>query len=366
MGLINRRTFVLGSAGIGASVLTGGLLGGCSTDGSAAESPVSDDGAGASDAQQEPQEPSGVSAAEEPAPAEAEPAPEPAGDATPVYFTSDITPQGLMAVWSALGFKPRGSVAIKISTGEPGGQNFLQPALIADLVQSVEGTIVECNTAYGGARSSTESHRQAAADHGFTAIAEVDIMDGDGEMSIPVTGGTHLSEDIVGANLANYQSVVVLSHFKGHAMGGFGGALKNTSIGVASSSGKLHIHSAGASKTSWQSAAQDDFLESMAEAAKAVSDYVGADNMVYVNVMNNLSVDCDCDSHPAPPDMADIGILASFDPVALDRACVDLVYAAKDGASLIKRMESKNGPHILEHAEAIGLGSQAYQLVDID
>lgn len=364
MGSINRRTFVLGSAGIGASVLAGGLLGSCSAGGSVSDSLADDEGV-AADVQQESEVPSGADAVEEPAPTQAEEASEPVGDAVPVYFTSDISPQGLMAVWNALKFKPEGNVAIKISTGEPGGQNFLQPALIADLVQSVEGTIVECNTAYGGARSSTESHMQAAADHGFTAIAEVDIMDGDGEMSIPVTGGTHLSEDIVGANLANYQSVIVLSHFKGHAMGGFGGALKNTSIGVASSSGKLHIHSAGASKTSWQSAAQDDFLESMAEAAKAVSDYVGADNMVYVNVMNNLSVDCDCDSHPAPPDMADIGILASRNPVALDRACVDLVYAAADGASLIRRMESKNGAHILEHAEAIGLGDQAYQLIDI-
>ena len=271
-----------------------------------------------------------------------------------------------MKVWNALAFEPKGNVAIKISTGEPGGHNFLQPALIADLVQSVEGTIVECNTAYGGERGSTESHLRAAAAHGFTAIVDVDIMDGYGEISIPVVGGTHLSEDIVGEHLDNYQNMIVLSHFKGHAMGGFGGALKNISIGVASSRGKLYIHSTGSSKTSWGNPVQDDFLEFMAEAAKAVSDHIGKQNIVYVSVMNNLSVDCDCDSHPADPDMADIGILASHDPVALDRACVDLVYAAPDGASLIQRMKSRNGAHILEYAESIGLGSQTYELINID
>ena len=284
---------------------------------------------------------------------------------TPVYFTSDISPEGLQRVWDTLGAQPQGRVAVKLSTGEPGGNNFLQPSLIGDLVSNLGATIVECNTAYGGARSSTESHLRAAADHGFTAIAEVDIMDSDGQMSIPVSGGSHLNEDIVGANLANYDYVVSLAHFKGHAMGGFGGALKNCSIGIASADGKRLIHSAGESTSSWGNPSQDAFLESMAEAAKAVSDYFSG-NMCYINVMNRLSVDCDCDSHPAEPDMADIGILASFDPVALDRACVDLVYAAPDGESLIRRMESLNGPHILDHAEAIGLGSQAYTLINID
>lgn len=284
---------------------------------------------------------------------------------TPVYFTSDISPEGLQRVWDTLGAQPQGRVAVKLSTGEPGGNNFLQPSLIGDLVSNLGATIVECNTAYGGARSSTESHLCAAADHGFTAIAEVDIMDSDGQMSIPVSGGSHLNEDIVGANLANYDYVVSLAHFKGHAMGGFGGALKNCSIGIASADGKRLIHSAGESTSSWGNPSQDEFLESMAESAKAVSDYLGG-NICYANVMNRLSVDCDCDSHPAEPDMADIGILASFDPVALDRACVDLVYAAPDGESLIRRMESLNGPHILDHAEAIGLGSQAYTLVNID
>lgn len=358
MESIDRRTFLLGSAAIGATALTGSVLAGCAPQNGSSNASRNASAADSSAS-------AGVSSD---ASAATNDSATPSADAktSQVYFTSDISPEGLMGVWGALAFEPYGNVAIKISTGEPGGSNFLQPTLIADLVQSVEGTIVECNTAYGGARSSTESHRQAAADHGFTQIAEVDIMDAEGEMSIPVVGGKHLDEDIVGANLSNYQSMIVLSHFKGHAMGGFGGALKNASIGVASSNGKRYIHSAGTSKTSWGNPAQDDFLESMAEAAKAVSDHLGAQNVVYVNVMNNLSVDCDCDSHPAAPDMADIGILASYDPVALDRACVDLVYAASDGTSLVRRMESKNGPHILDHAEEIGLGSQSYALIDMD
>ncbi|HJA29046.1 MAG TPA: DUF362 domain-containing protein [Candidatus Olsenella pullicola] len=290
-----------------------------------------------------------------------------ATSAATVYFTRDISPEGLLSVWHALGVTPSGNVAVKLSTGEPGGHNFLSPDLIADLVHEVGGTIVECNTAYGGQRGSTESHLRAAADHGFTAIADVDIMDADGSTSLPVAGGAHLTEDLVGAHLVNYDYVLSLAHFKGHAMGGFGGAVKNCSIGIASREGKMLIHSAGASTTGWGSPAQDEFLESMAEAAKAVSDHFGGvgGKMAYVNVMNRLSVDCDCDSHPAEPDMADIGILASLDPVALDRACVDLVYAADDGASLVERMESRNGAHTLEHAEAIGLGSQSYELVEL-
>ncbi|OUP10837.1 DUF362 domain-containing protein [Collinsella sp. An2] len=290
------------------------------------------------------------------------------GGASRVFFTRDISPAGLQAAFDALGVEPAGNVAVKLSTGEPGGNNFLSTDLIGDFVRSLGATIVECNTAYGGARSSTESHLQAAADHGFTAIADVDIMDAEGSISLPVTGGAHLTEDLVGAHLANYDYVVSLAHFKGHAMGGFGGAIKNCSIGIAAREGKMLIHSAGTSATSWGNPAQDDFLESMAEAAKAVSDHFGGvgGSMCYVNVMNRLSVDCDCDSHPAEPEMADIGILASLDPVALDRACVDLVYAAPDGAALIERMESRHGAHTLEHAEAIGLGSQSYTLVDLD
>lgn len=281
-----------------------------------------------------------------------------------MFFTRDISPQGLASAFDALGVAPSGNVAVKLSTGEPGGHNFLSPDLIAELVGRLGATIVECNTAYGGARSTTESHLRTAEDHGFTAIADVDIMDADGSMSLPVAGGAHLTEDLVGSHLANYDWVVSLAHFKGHAMGGFGGAIKNCSIGIASREGKMLIHSAGASTSSWSGASQDDFLESMAEAAKAVSDRM-AGSICYVNVMNNLSVDCDCDSSPADPEMKDIGILASTDPVALDRACVDLVYAAPDGSALIERIESRNGAHTLDHAEEIGLGSRTYELVDL-
>ena len=281
-----------------------------------------------------------------------------------VYFTPDISPAGLMAIYDAIGRKAHGNVGVKISTGEAGGHNYLKPELIGELVQSIDGTILECNTAYGGSRSSTDAHLAVAAEHGFTDIAEVDIMDSDGEVALPVEDGKHLTEDYVGSTFPDYDFVVNLAHFKGHAMGGFGGVIKNASIGIASADGKRWIHSAGTSKTSWSGASQDDFLESMAEAAKAVADHLG-ENVIYIDVMNNLSVDCDCDSHPADPEMLDIGILGSTDPVALDKACVDLVYAAKDGAALIERIESRNGAHTLDHAEAIGLGTQNYQLVEV-
>lgn len=346
---MDRRTFVMGSAGFGMAVLAGGALAACALEQSAAPTTPA-------------AEPAGNTAATQETPAVQTVSSTPG--APQVFMTTDISPAGLMNVWNALAAAPTGNVAVKLSTGEP-GSNYLKPELIGDLVQHVNGTIVECNTAYGGARGRTERHLQVAADHGFTAIADVDIMDADGAISLPVVGGRHLTEDLVGSHFQNYDYVVSLAHFKGHAMGGFGGALKNCSIGIASSQGKILIHSAGASTTSWGNPAQDDLLESMAEATKAVSDHM-AGNICYVNVMNRLSVDCDCDGNPAEPDMADIGILASFDPVALDRACVDLVYAAPDGASLVRRMESLNGPHILEHAEAIGLGSQAYDLVSID
>lgn len=281
-----------------------------------------------------------------------------------VYMTTNISPEGLMAIYQALGVTADGEhVAVKISTGE-NGSNYLRPELIGDLVHAVNGTIVECNTAYGGDRSNTAYHRQLAADHGYTAIAEVDIMDADGSISLPVTGGRHITQNYVGSHFTNYDYFVVLSHFKGHAMGGFGGAIKNISIGIASSEGKLHIHTGGKGGSMW-SADQDSFLESMAEAGKSVSDYMGG-KMLYINVMNRLSVDCDCDGNPAEPDMHDIGILASTDPVALDQACVDLVYAAEDGASLVQRIESRNGLLTLKHAEEIGLGSRTYQVTSID
>lgn len=289
-----------------------------------------------------------------------------AAQGTPVvYMTREITPEGLMAVYQALQWEPQGRVAVKLSTGEPPASNYLRPELIAGLVQSLDGTIVECNTAYGGSRAETAMHYQVAEDHGFTAIADFQILDEDGSMTLPVQGGTRLSENYVGAAFEDYDSYLVLSHFKGHSMAGYGGAIKNISIGLGSSEGKAWIHSAGSSRTNPWGGDQDAFLESMAEAGKSVSDYLG-DQIVYINVMNRLSVDCDCDGNPAEPDMHDIGILASTDPVALDQACIDLVYGAEDGQSLVNRIESRNGLHTLEHAQQIGLGSRSYELVSID
>ncbi|WP_281628478.1 DUF362 domain-containing protein [Traorella massiliensis] len=286
------------------------------------------------------------------------------GETSVVYMSENISSDSLIAIFDALGAQIEGNVAVKLSTGEP-GNNYLRTDLIGDLVQSFDHpTIVECNTAYGGQRASTAMHYQVAEDHGYTAIADVDIMDEEGSMTLPVSGGTHLSENYVGSHFANYDYYVVLSHFKGHAMAGYGGAIKNISIGIASSEGKAHIHSGGTGGSMW-SGDQDAFLESMAEAGKSVADYLDG-NILYINVMNRLSVDCDCDSSPAEPDMHDIGILASFDPVALDQACIDLVYSAEDGASLIQRIESRNGLLTLEHAQEIGLGSRTCQLVNID
>lgn len=284
-----------------------------------------------------------------------------------VYMFRNISSENLVKIYEALGRPVKGKVAVKLSTGEPGGHNFLQPELIKALVQKVNGTIVECNTAYGGGRSNTEAHLKAAKDHGFTAIAKVDIMDAAGETELPVKGGKHLTRDIVGKDFLNYDFTIILSHFKGHTMGGFGGAIKNMSIGIASPNGKRLIHSAGTSTKNWGHPKQDDFLESMAEAAKAVADHCG-ENILYISVANNLSVDCDCDASPADPQMGDIGILASLDPVALDRACTDLVRSSDDHGKihLIERIDSRHGMHTLEHAEAIGLGSQKYQLIKLD
>ena len=294
---------------------------------------------------------------------------QPSNDAPVVYFTSNITPEGLMAVYKKLGWNPTGKVAVKLSTGEPPASNYLRPELIKNLVQSVNGTIVECNTAYGGSRAQTAMHYQVAKDHGFTDIAGFQILDENGSMSLTVNGGSVLKENFVGKAFADYDSYLVLSHFKGHAMAGYGGAIKNISIGLGSSEGKAWIHSGGRSKSNPWGGQQDAFLEAMAEAGKSVSDYLGnGEKIVYVNVMNRLSVDCDCNGNPAEPDMHDIGILASTDPVALDQACIDLIYAKKDGegASLVKRIESRNGLHTLKHAEEIGLGSRSYKLVNID
>ena len=279
-----------------------------------------------------------------------------------VYFTADISPAGIMAVYNALGQKPTGRVAVKITTGEPPNSNYLRPALIKDLVQSVNGTFVESNTAYGGRRASTAAHKQAARDHGFTDIATVDIQDENGSISLPVRGGTRLQENFVGANFTNYDYYIVLSHFKGHAMAGLGGAIKNISIGIASADGKRWIHTGGTSKATFMGNDQNAFLDAMAEAGKSVVDSLNG-KILYINVMNRLSIDCDCNGNPAAPDMHDIGILSSLDPVALDQACVDLVYAAPDGRSLIQRMESRNGIRTIIHGAAIGLGSKTYELI---
>ena len=284
-----------------------------------------------------------------------------------VYMFTKISAENLVKIYEALGREATGKVAVKLSTGEPGGHNFLQPALIKDLVKKVNGTIVECNTAYGGGRADTENHLKAAKEHGFTAIAPVDIMDADGEVALPVKGGKHLKEDFVGSHYLNYDFTIILSHFKGHAMGGFGGAIKNMSIGIASSGGKAWIHSAGKTKGDpWGNLPpQDDFLESMAEAAKAVADHCG-DKILYISVANNLSVDCD--ASPEDPQMGDIGILASLDPIALDKACTDLVRASEDHGKihLIERIDSRHGMHTLEYGEKLGIGSQKYELVKLD
>lgn len=286
--------------------------------------------------------------------------------ASVVYMTTDLSSEGLMKIYEELDWNPTGNVGVKMSTGEAGGTYYLHPDFIADLVHEVDGTIIECNTAYGGSRATTALHRQTIEDHGFNEIAEVDIMDEEGYIDLPTPeGSVHLEKDMVGSHLENYDSILVLSHFKGHAMGGFGGALKNISIGIASQNGKMYIHSGGQQDQYFTAGPQNDFLESMAEAAGAVMQDK-EDRMVYINVMNNLSVDCDCDGNPAEPDMHDIGILASYDPVALDRACVDLVYAAPDSARLVQRIESRNGTRILDHAEELGMGSQTYELVSID
>lgn len=293
-----------------------------------------------------------------------------------VYMTTEISPESLVKVFEALGVQPEGPVAVKISTGEPGGKNFLQPALIKELVQSVDGTIVECNTAYRGPRFTTEEHLKVAADHGFTAIAPVDIMDADGDFELEVSDTTHIKYNLVGTHIKNYKFMINLAHFKGHVMGGFGGVLKNQSIGIASSRGKAYIHSVGNTDDideMWEFMGdQDGFLESMAAAAQSIHTFFGnGERIVYINVMNNMSVDCDCSAHPADPVLKDMGILASTDPVALDQACLDLVFGhtsseGDDSEPLKQRIKERHATHIVDYAEQIGLGSKTYELVNID
>ena len=293
--------------------------------------------------------------------------------ASKVYMTKEISPESLVKIYEALGRKAAGRVAVKISTGEPGGHNFLQPSLIKNLVKEVNGTIVECNTAYAGRRMTTEEHLKAAREHGFFDIANVDIMDSEGDMKIPVRDKKHLQYNVVGSHLKNYDFMINLAHFKGHAMGGFGGVLKNQSIGVASSHGKTYIHTAGKTEQPselWNNLPeQDAFLESMTASAQAVADYFG-DRILYINVMNNISIDCDCDSHPHDPELQDIGILASTDPVALDEACLNLIYAIKptegnNNQPLVDRINKLHGRHTVDYAEQIGLGSKTYEIVNI-
>lgn len=286
-----------------------------------------------------------------------------------VYFTRQITPQSLIAIYEKLEKQLSGRIGVKISTGEAGGHNYLKPELIGDLVKKLNGTIIECNTAYAGRRNTLSEHLKVVEEHGFTKIAKVDIMDATSEFEIPVAKGKHLDVDIVGGNLKNYDALLNLAHFKGHMMGGFGGVLKNQSIGVASSAGKAYIHTAGATRDVnelWgKLPAQNDFLESMAEAAEAVADYMKG-NIVYIDVMNNLSIDCDCDSNPEAPCMEDIGILASIDPVAVDQACIDMIWNSQDKGRdhFIERVERQNGRHILPYAESLGLGSREYELIE--
>ena len=283
-----------------------------------------------------------------------------------VYMTTDITSDALMEIYRALGVELTGdNIAVKLSTGEPPSSNYLRPELVADLIHYVDGTIVECNTAYGGSRSETTMHYQVAKDHGFTEIADFIVMDEDGSMVIPVEGGNQLTENYVGAHFDDFDGFLVLSHFKGHQIAGFGGAIKNISIGIGSQEGKNLIHTAGSSHTNWMGGDQDEFLESMADAGKSVVDYLNG-NILFINVMNRLSIDCDCNGRPSEPDIHDIGILASTDPVALDQACVDLIYQADGNESFVRRMEGRNAEHVLEAGEEIGLGSRSYTLVSID
>lgn len=290
-----------------------------------------------------------------------------------VYFTKEITPESLIKIYQALKVELPGKVGIKVSTGEDGAKGYLKADLIAPLVKKLNGTIIECNTAYPGARTNTKNHVEVAKKHGFTKFADVDIMDADGDFKIPFKKGKHLKYDLVGNHFKNYDSIINLAHGKGHAMGGFGANLKNQSIGIASRKGKAYIHSCGKTTSPqlcWMlKHEQIDFIESMAEAATAVADYLKEQGkpIVYITVMNALSVDCDCDANQGDPVMADLGIVASLDPVANDQAFIDLIWASKDpGAEELKeRIDSRLGREILPYAEKLGLGSRKYELVKI-
>ncbi|MBR3898128.1 MAG: DUF362 domain-containing protein [Bacilli bacterium] len=290
-----------------------------------------------------------------------------------VYFTREITPQSLQRIYEALGVELKGKVGVKVSTGEAGSKGYLKADLIGPFVKGLNGTIIECNTAYNGKRNTAEEHLEVAREHGFTSFADVDIMDADGEFKIPVKSGKHLKYDIIGENFKKYDSIINLAHGKGHAMGGFGANLKNQSIGIASRNGKAYIHSCGQTEdpnVCWTvKYEQKDFIESMAEAAKAVSDYIKDEGkqIVYITVMNAISVDCDCDAHQGDPVMGDLGIIASLDPVANDQVFIDMLWNSTDPGhtKMMERVDRQEGRHITEYAEEIGLGSTKYELIEI-
>lgn len=280
-----------------------------------------------------------------------------------VYFTREISSEKLLEIYKKLGVELKGKVAVKVHSGEKGNQNYLKPLFYKDIIDYVKGTVVECNTAYDGERNTSEKHLKLLEEHEWSKYYNIDLLDKDAELELPVKEGKHLKVNYVGKNIENYDSMLVLSHFKGHPMGGFGGSLKNLSIGLASSHGKANIHGAGNPEDIWTSD-HDSFLESMAEADKTIMDY--EKNIAFINVMANMSVDCDCCAVAEDPCMKDIGILASIDPVALDQACVDLVYNSRDPGKnhLIERIESRNGIHTIEEAEKLKVGTRNYELIE--
>ncbi len=283
-----------------------------------------------------------------------------------VYFSRTITPEMVVALCEKTGKKLPGKVAVKLHTGEVGNQNFIKPVFWKPAVEMVHGTVVECNTAYGGERDTTEQHIRTLEKHGWTKMFTVDLLDAEGpDMELSIPNGKRIKKNFVGKDLANYDSMLVLAHFKGHPRGGYGGALKQLSIGIASSAGKAYIHGAGEPEKIWTSE-QDAFLESMADAASSIVDYFKG-NILYVNVMKNLSVDCDCCAVAEDPCMKDIGILVSEDPVAIDQACMDLIYASEDPGRdhFIERVETRNGAHTIEAAEALGVGTREYELIEV-
>lgn len=282
-----------------------------------------------------------------------------------VYFMKEISKENLVKIYDALNVKLSGKVAVKVHSGEEGNQNYLRPEFMQDIVKHVNGTIVECNTAYGGERNTTEKHQKLMENHRWSKLYNVDIMDAEGQIELPIPEGKVIKVNYVGKDIQNYDSMLVISHFKGHPMGGFGGALKNISIGVASSYGKAYIHGAGEPEKIW-TADHDKFLESMADADKSIVDHF-KENILFINIMCNMSVDCDCCAVAEDPCMQDIGILASTDPVALDQACIDLVYNSNDPGKdhFIERVESRNGVHTIEAAAELGVGKREYELEKI-